>query len=77
MFKDAYSRSQKYDKLTSKRFGPFKIARLIGKNAVEIELSDHLNVLDVINAVHTAPHNEQPSNISAQTTKIPDLVPAV
>ena len=69
LFKDAYSKSQKSDELTSGPFGLIKIARLIGKNVVEIKLPDHLKIHNVINVIHTAPYNGQPSDIAAQPLK--------
>ena len=53
LLKDAYSKAQESDMLTSKRFGPFKILRLIGKNAVEIDLPSHLKIHKAINVMHT------------------------
>jgi hypothetical protein len=42
LFSDNYSRAQSSDKLTAKRYGPFVIRKLVGKNAVRLELPDHL-----------------------------------
>ena len=53
LFKDAYSKSQASDKLSAKRFGPFKVTKLIGKNAVELELPDHVKIHKVVNIMHT------------------------
>ena len=65
LFKDAYYRSKKSDKLTSKQFWAFKIVHLIGKNAVEIELSDDPKTHNVGNVIHTVQYNEKPSDIAA------------
>ena len=63
-------------KLTSKRFRPLRIDRLISNNAVEIKVSDHLKIQNIINEIHTAPYDEQPSNILALAPVITDPVPA-
>ena len=76
LFKDAYSKSQVSDKLTSKRFGPFIVKRLIGKNAVEVDLPSHLKIHNVINVTHTMPYYDQPKDISSETRSRPDPVPA-
>ena len=49
LFKDAYSKSQASDKLSAKRFGPFKVTKLVGKNAVELEFPDHVKIHKVVN----------------------------
>lgn len=38
LFTDAYSKSQDSDKLSATRFRPFTVKKLIGKNAVRLEL---------------------------------------
>ena len=55
LFKDAYSRSQVSDKLTSRRVGPYAVKKLIGKNAVKLDLPSHFQIHDVVNVVHTTP----------------------
>ena len=76
LFKDAYSKSQESDKLSAKRFGPFTITRLIGKNAVELELPSHLRIHNVVNVMHTVPYCEQPKDIGIEISRRPDPVPA-
>ena len=75
LFKDAYSKSQVSEKFTSRRFGPFTVTRVIGKNAVEVELPSHFRIHNVINVMHTVPHYEQPNEIAVETPVKPDPVP--
>ena len=48
---------------------------LIGKNAVRLELPNHVKIHDVVNVMHTVPHFSQPSEISAPVIQRPDPVP--
>ena len=75
LFRDAYAKSQASDKLTSKRFGPFTIKALIGKNAIQVELPSHLKMHNTINVMHTVPYFEQPNEIAAEVPDKPDPVP--
>ena len=63
LFTDGYSKSQVSDKLSSKRFRSFTVTRLIGKNAFELELPEHIKIHKVVNVSHTVPYHEQPSDI--------------
>ena len=60
LFKDAYLKSQASEKLITKRFGPFKVTKLVGRNAVELELPDHVKIDKVVNISHTTPYFDQP-----------------
>ena len=64
LFTDAYAKSQDSSKLTARRFGPYRILKLIGKNAVKIELPAHLKIHPVIHVAHTKPHYVQPHDIA-------------
>ena len=75
LFTDDYAKSQISDKLSSKRFGPFAVTRLIGKNAVELDLPEHIKIHKVVNVSHTAPYYEQPNNISQPVRPRPEPVP--
>ncbi len=66
---NAYSKSQKSDQLSAKRFGPFFVKKLGGKNALNAELPRHFKIHIVVNVVHTAPYHEQLSNILAPVKK--------
>ena len=77
LFKDAYSKSQESDKLGAKRFGPFTVKELIGRNAVRVELPEHFRIHPVIHVVHTTPFVEQPSDIAQPVVERPEPVPTV
>jgi hypothetical protein len=51
-------------KLRSKYIGPFKIIKIIGKNAFEIELPAHMKVHPVINAEYLKPYQESPERFA-------------
>ncbi len=77
LLKDGYSKSQEFDKLSAKRFGPFTVLGLVGKNAVRLELPSHVKIHDVVNVMHTNPYSKQPSEISAPILQRPDPIPAI
>ncbi len=77
LFKDAYSKSQASDKLSAKRFGPFKVLELVGKNAVKLELPKHFKIHDVVNVMHTVPFHKQNSEIAPPVVNRPDPVPTI
>ncbi len=63
-FRDYYSRERPSRKLQSKRIGPFRILKLIGKNAVRLELPATMRVHPAINVSHTSRFFQQPEDIS-------------
>ena len=75
LFTDDYAKFQVSDKLSSKRFGPFAVTRLIGKNAVELDLPEHIKMHKVVNVSHTVPYYEQPNDISQPVRPKPEPVP--
>ncbi len=75
-FRDAYSKYQESDKLSTGRFGPFTVVELVGKNALKLELPSHVKIYDVVNVVHTVPHRHQPQEISATVSPGPDPIPS-
>ena len=75
LFRDSYSKSQESDKLSAKRFGPFTVTGLVGRNAVKLELPTQVKIHDVVNVVHTVPYKEQSTEISAPVVPKPDPVP--
>lgn len=77
LFRYSYSKSQESNKLSSKRFGPFIVTRLIGKNAVELELPDHIKIPEVLHVSTTVPFYEQPEDIELPVPAIPDPVPTI
>lgn len=75
LFKDAIAKTQKSNKLGAKRFGPFEVKELIGKNALRLDLPSNMKLHPVVHALHTRPFLEQPSHISQPITPRPDPVP--
>ena len=63
LFCDAVSRSQKSSKLGVKRFGPFRITKLIGRNAVTLELHSNVRINLLIQVLHTTSHYENSPDI--------------
>ena len=76
LFKDAYAKSQDYDKLNGRRFGPFVILKLLGKNTLKLELHDHIKIHPVVHISHTIPHKEQLADIAASFQPRPEPVQA-
>ena len=76
LFKDAYAKSQESDKLSARRFGPFLIEKLIGKNALKLELPDHIKIHPVVHVSHTIPHKEQPAEVAASFQSRPEPIQA-
>ena len=74
-FKDAYSKSQEKEKLTARRFGPFTIMKLVGRNVLKLELPAHLNIHPIIHVVHTTPYFCQPQDIGQPIPQRPCLFP--
>ena len=77
LYKDAYSKSQQSDKLSSRRVGPFIVKELIGKNAVRLELPEHFKIHPVVHVSHTMPFVEQPSEIAQHVQPRPEPIPTV
>ena len=75
LFKDAIAKAQKSNKLGAKRFGPFTILELIGKNALCLDLPPNMKLHPVDHALHTRPFIEQPADISQPITLRPEPVP--
>jgi hypothetical protein len=65
LFTDTHSKSQEPKRLSFKRFRPFWIVALIGKNAVKFDLPDHIKIHPVVYVIHTTPHHMQPVDISS------------
>lgn len=77
LFTDAYAKSQQSAKLSAKRFGPFEVKELVGKNAVRLDLPNHLKIHDVVHVSHTVPFVEQPRDIALPIPPKPAPVPAI
>lgn len=63
-FSDAYSALRPSQKLTARRFGPFKILQKIGRNAVRLQFPPHMRAHDVVHVEHLRPFRSQPGDIS-------------
>ena len=74
LFKDEYAKSQPKDKLTARRFGPFKIIKLIGKNALKLELPSHLKIHSTVHVSHTRPFVKRLSDIDNPLPPPPEPV---
>lgn len=77
LFTDAYAKSQKSEKLSARRFGPFEVKELVGRNAVRLELPAHLKIHDVVHVSHNIPYEEQPRDIALPIQLKPAPVPAI
>lgn len=75
IFKDAVSKAQASDKLGSRRFGPFTILELVGKNAIRLDLPTNMRLHPVIHVSHTIPQKTQPPDISPAVTVRPEPTP--
>ena len=75
LFKDSYSKAQNSDKLSSKRFGPFTVKSIVGRNAVKLNLPDNVKIHDVVSIMHTVPYKEQPVEIANPSPQPPDPIP--
>lgn len=68
---DPYIMEQKSPKLAAKRIGPFRITKLVGRNAVKLELPLMSRAHPLINVSSTTPYQVQPSDISFRNLKYP------
>lgn len=76
LFKDSYSNAQKSSKLAARRYGPFRIMQIVGRNAVRLELPRHIRIHPVIHVSHTKPHQDQPPYIAQTARSVPVPVDA-
>lgn len=63
-FTDAAYKVQTSKKLASKRFGPFQILELIGKNAIKLKFPAHIRAHNVVHVEHVKEFRQQPPDIS-------------
>lgn len=73
-FRDHFSRARPSEKLRSKWIGPFKIIKLVGKNAVRLELPTTMRIHPVVNVSHTKPYFDQPEDLSSTIERPPPPV---
>lgn len=73
LFKDSYSNLQQSSKLSARRFGPFTILELVGRNTVRLQIPSHIRIHAVVRVSHTKSHREQPAGFAqkVQSTRVP------
>ena len=62
-FKDAVAKSQPSQKLAARRYGPFRILELIGKNALRLEFPSNIRAHPIVHVEHTTKYIQQPPDI--------------
>lgn len=77
LFTDAYSRSQRKEKLNARKFGPFAVKKLTGKNAIWLDLSEHIKIHQIVHVIHNTFFHEQPVHIALSILRKPNPVPAL
>lgn len=75
LFRDAVSRSQVSDKLGSRRFGPFPVTELIGKNIVRLDLPTNMRLHPVVHVSDTGPIKESLADLQQPVQLRPDPAP--
>ena len=58
-FMDARTKPQDFDSLSARRFRPFLILKLIGKNALKHEFPEYIKIYPVVHATYTITYEEQ------------------
>jgi len=77
LFRDAIAKSQQSKKLSARRFGPFEVLKVVGKNAVQLDLPDNVKIHPVVHVANTRPFIAQPQDISVPVPPTPASVPEV
>lgn len=76
LFRDSYSSAQQSSKLSARRYGPFKITELVGRNAVRLLLPRHIRIHPVVHVSYTKPHRSQPPDLAQKIRSTPVPVDA-
>ena len=76
-FTDTYARVKVSKNLSGRRFSPFAVKELIGKNAFRLEFSSHFKIHLVVHVIHTTPYVKQPSDIAPSIPAEPEPVPRI
>lgn len=71
---DQYSRSRPSAKLSARWFGPFTISKIIGKNAVKLELPAHIRTHPVVHVSLTKPATDKPLHLQDEVPARPELI---
>lgn len=74
-FTDAISKTQKSKKLGVKRYGLFKIQKLVGKNAITLDLPNNMKCHPTIHVEHTSFYKSQPSEIGRIQEEKSKIIP--
>lgn len=69
-FTDSVSKDQTSRKLGVKRYGPFKVIALVGKNAVKLKLPSQVKVHPFVHVEHTKRVHKQPQDICSKTAVV-------
>lgn len=75
LFRDTITRSQPSVKLLAKRYGPFVIVQLIGKNSVKLYLPPNMRIHPVVHVEPTTPFRKQLVEIAKIIPHRPQPVP--
>lgn len=76
LFKDAYSGLQGSETLGAKQCALFLVMKIIGRNVVKLDLSDHLKMHPAILMSHNTPYVEQLGDNARKIPEKPALSPA-
>ena len=65
-FTDDYARARISRKLSARRFGPYEVEALVGRNAVKLALPDDVKIHPVFHVILTCPFHAQPPDIAVE-----------
>lgn len=74
---EAYTKSQLSDKLNARRFCPFNVFELVGRNAVYLEFPAHSRFHSVLHVIHTTQYTEQLLDIFCPMPPMSKPVPSI
>lgn len=58
-------------------FGPFAVKKLIGKNVIRLDLSEHIKIHPIVHVIHNTFFHEKPVHIALSILKKLNPVPAL
>lgn len=76
LFQDCYTRTRPSAKLSSKKFGPFEVLEIVGKNAIKLNVPPRYHIYPVVRVIHTEAYFEQPNDLANFKAK-PSFDPAI